>query len=50
MLQISAHICDRGGGIVEANSFLPENKKTVSPFHSSALCVLFLSDDNASGF
>ena len=36
--QISAHICDRGGGVVEANSFLPE-KITVSPFHSSALHV-----------
>ena len=40
MQQISAHICDRGGGTVEANSFLPENKKkNVSPFHSSALRV-----------
>ena len=38
MQQISAHICDRGGGIVEANSFLAE-QKTVSPFHSPALRV-----------
>ena len=36
--QILAHICDRGGGFVEAISFLAE-KETVSLFHSSALRV-----------
>lgn len=38
MQQILAHICDRGGGFVEAISFLAE-KETVSLFHSSALRV-----------
>ena len=38
MQQISAHICDCGGGFVEANSFLAK-KRPVSPFHLSALRV-----------
>ena len=49
--QISAHICDRGGGTVEANSFLPENKKKLFHRFTHRLYVcLFLSDDNASEF
>ena len=35
----SAHICDRRGGIVEANSFLAKKKKTVSLMDST--CVFF---------
>ena len=35
---MSAHICDRGGGFVDAISFLAE-KKTALPFHSSTLSV-----------
>ena len=48
--QISAHICDRRGGIVEANSFLLENKKLFHLFTHRLYVCLFLSDDNASGF
>ena len=48
MQEISVHIFDRGGGFVEAISFLAE-KKTASPFHSSAL-RLFLPEASASGF
>ena len=38
MQQISAHICDRGGGSVAAISF-PVKKTTALSFHSSALHV-----------
>ena len=38
MQQISAHICDRGGGFVAAISF-PAKKTTALSFHSSALHV-----------
>ena len=34
--QISAHICDRGGGL--SKLFLFWLKKTASPFHSSCVC------------
>ena len=49
MQQISAHIRERGGGFVEVYSFLAE-KKTVSPFHSSAQRVFVSLDNSASGF
>ena len=49
MQQISAHICEREGGFVETNSFLAE-KKTVSPFHSSAQRVFVSLDNSASSF
>ena len=46
--QLSAHACDDEGDFAETISFLAE--KTASPSHSSALHMLFLSGDSASGF
>ena len=49
MQQMSAHICDRGGGFVDAISFLAE-KKLPYRFILQLLVYLFLSEDSASGF
>ena len=49
MQQISAHICDRGGGFVEANSFLAK-KNLFHRFTYRLYVCLFLSDDRTSGF
>ena len=47
--QLSAHICDRGGGSVAAISF-PAKKTTALSFHSSALHVFVFVGRQASGF
>ena len=41
MQQISAHICDRGGGFVEANSFLAKKKTCFAVSLIGSTCVCF---------
>ena len=41
MQQIFAHICDRGGGFVEANSFLAKTKTCFTVPLIGSACVCF---------